>query len=126
MMQDISITGVDDGMTESDPAPSKMKRIFFKLSATPPSEWAQLFTEERRFPRHSMWRRAHVYGSHIQVHCPLDEAQKHLDEFKEDVKNVNAKYRAWLAQEKQRQSVEAEADAENKQEISDALGKLKF
>jgi hypothetical protein len=125
MMQDIQIVGADDEMTESEPQ-SSMKWIYFKLSETPPPEWSELFAEERRFPRHSMWRRTQVYGAHIKVHCPLGEVEMHLRDIQEDVKNANQKYRAWLAQQRQRQAAEAEAHAKDRQEISDALGRLKF
>lgn len=125
-MQDIVIVRADEAMTESEPPPSAMKWIYFKLSATPPREWTKIFDGERSYPRHSMWRDARIYGAHIKVHCPLAEAQRHLDDLKEDVQNANAKYRAWLSEQKQRHATEAEAQARDRQEVSDALGKLKF
>lgn len=125
-MQDIQITGVDENKIQSEPPPSLMKRIYFRLSATPPREWAEIFAAERKFPRHSRWREAKVLGSHIEVYCPLEELQRHLDDLKEDVKSSNLKYRGWLDAEKRRQGAAADAEAEEKQKIHDVVGKLKF
>lgn len=61
--RDITITGVDKEKAYKPESETALYRIYFTLSADPPSVWGQIFQAERRLPRHTMWRRAWVEGS---------------------------------------------------------------
>jgi len=67
--------------------------MHLKLSAHPTAEWAQLFKNQRQFPRHSMWREAWVEGRYIVVDCvPEEIKQYHLRDLNEDAAVVNGEY----------------------------------
>lgn len=113
---DIRIVGVDKKRTNNPDTRKAMFDVYLELSASPPHEWNQLFAYERSFARHTMWRTAQLEGSYIVVHCPIDEVSKyHLPDLKQDVANVNQKYREALKKhfqqierEKQQQIIEEE------------------
>ena len=96
--EDLTITGLDiSRIRQSDKAPG-LRHMFLSLSATPSSAWADIFSAERRFPRHTMWRKAWVEGAAIVVDCVPEEIETHhLSDLSEDVKNTNQKYREYLA-----------------------------
>ena len=125
--EDIVIIGVDKQLTtQSDRAPA-LYNVHFELSARPPHVWEQIFTREREFPRHTMWRRAYVSGSHIVVECTLEEVQRyHLNDIKVDVKNSNTKYRTYLAEEQQKKQREEERRQAIEDEKSKHLDNLDF
>lgn len=112
--EDIRITGLDLSRTrQSDRAPG-LRHMFLSLSARPASEWSEIFAAERRFPRHTMWRKAWVEGGAIVVDCVPEEIETHhLCDVREDVAETNKKYRDWLNRvEDQARSEEARASAE--------------
>jgi hypothetical protein len=123
---DLKITGLSDTVERSDSG-SAMRMMHLILSGTPTSEWVTLFENERAFPRHTMWRRAYITGSHIVVDCVPEEIEKyHLKDLKDDVANTNAKYRTWLNKvEAQERAQQAQAAAEKKR-VDDLKGRLKF
>jgi hypothetical protein len=97
---DILIIGVDKGRTYNPDPQKALYNVYFELSTYPPQEWADIFEAERRFPRHTMWRKAWVDGLHIVVYCVPDEVkQYHLRDIKEDVETSNQKYRDFLHRE---------------------------
>lgn len=124
--EDLKITGVDKNRLYR-PDPNKLLyNVYLRLSSRPPIEWVQIFEEERRFPRHSMWRRAWVDGQYIIVHCCLDELEMHLKDIKQDVTNTNRKYREYLrrlAVEREKKLLRAKKEQE---EIDKALEGLDF
>lgn len=97
--EDLQIVGLDEERSYK-PDPSKLLfNLYLRLSNTPPPEWQQIFEAERRFPRHTMWRRAWVDGSYIVIHCVPDELEKyHLADLREDVNRANHKYRQYLTE----------------------------
>jgi len=124
--QDITITSVDKNKTYRPDPEKLLYNVCFGLSANPPTEWVQIFEIERRFPRHTMWRRAWVDSRCIVVTCALDEVKMHLKDIKQDVENTNKKYREYLKQrETERQGERERAEAERR-EIDEALDELSF
>jgi hypothetical protein len=118
----IRILDLDINRTGESPTAPGLRLMFLCLSADPPIEWAQIFEQERVFPRHSMWRRAHVEGRYIVVDCVPEEIEKfHLRDLKEDVANTNQKYAAWLAQ----RNADEEREAQAKRAEHERLQKLK-
>ena len=114
--EDISIVDLDLGKSYNPNQQYALYHMYLKLSRTPPDEWQQIFDAERRFPRHTMWRRAWIEGQHVVVHCPPDELEKyHMRDVLEDVKNCNSKYREYLT-ERARQ----EAKEQSKVELENA------
>jgi hypothetical protein len=97
MFEDIRIIDLDN-VRSYKPDPQKLLyKIYLKLSSPPPPEWQQIFEAERRFPRHTMWRRAWIEGQYIVIHCVLDELDKyHLRDLRQDVESANNKYREYL------------------------------
>lgn len=124
---DIRIIGVDnDKLYKPDPQ-KLLYHVYFELSASPPAEWAQIFEAERRFPRHTMWRRAWMEGRHIVVHCVPDEVKKyHLNDIKLDVTNSNSKYREHLRRVAEAEARKALKEEKEQQDLDAALGGLDF
>jgi hypothetical protein len=95
--EDIRIIGVDKSRTLRPDPEKQLYDVYFQLSANPSNNWIILFDQERRFPRHNMWRKAWVEGSFIVVRCALDEIEKyHLEDIKIDVEKTNKNYREEL------------------------------
>lgn len=95
--EDIRIVGIAKDKAYR-PDPDKLLfHIYLEISSAPPEKWIQIFEAERRFPRHSRWRRAWIEGNYIVIHCVPDEVLKyHLNDLNEDVRKSNAKYREYL------------------------------
>lgn len=124
---DISIVGVDKDRTHNPDPRKAMFNVYLELSASPPNDWDQLFAQERSFPRHTMWRRAHLEGRYIVVHCPIDEVGKHhLNDLKQDVANANHKYREALAKHLQQLERKKELQRQEEEKRNDALDSLDF
>lgn len=124
-MSDIRITGANEELTKPS-GHGILYNVHFTLSEQPDRIWIDAFDEARSFARHSMWREARVSGRHVVVHCPLDEAQRHLLDIKEDVETANAARRLALAtQEQQRQREVAQRERE-RTTVRDTLRHLKF
>ena len=127
IFNDIRLVGLDTKLTMPSPSASGMNLVYFNLSAVPPPGWANIFSQKREFPRHNMWRHAHVEGDHIVVDCVLDEIERyHLNDIKTDVVNSNQKYRQLLAQ-RERHQQQAQAAREKAQaEIDELANRLNF
>lgn len=108
------------------PNPNKeLYNVYFELSATPSSEWVEIFDGERHFPRHTMWRRAWIEGNYAVVHCSLEEVKAyHLRDLKEDVVNSNKKYRGYLHRVALEKGKEQLREADERKSIDDALDGL--
>ena len=101
--------------------------MHLKLSDDPPADWDLIFDEERKFPRHSMWRHAKVSGAYIVVDCPPEEIAKyHLADLKADVANTNQKYRKLLVARESNAAQKLKVEADEKQSLESLRGKLKF
>lgn len=124
---DIKLTGLDTQLTRQSPSAPGMMLVYLNLSELPPQGWIQLLDRERAFPRHTMWRRAHVEGQHIVIDCPLDEVEKyHLNDLKTDVANSNAKYREYLAQQAKSLEKAQQEQQTEQSEVDDLANRLKF
>jgi TIR domain len=124
--EDISISDLDIQRSYKPDPEKLLYNMYLKLSKTPPAEWEQIFEAERRFPRHTMWRRAWIEGQHIVINCVPDELEKyHLSDLAEDVKNSNAKYRQFLiemAQQELKEIDKGETERQKMQELKKRLG----
>jgi hypothetical protein len=122
---DISISGVDKARTYN-PDPAKgLFNVYFNLSAYPPSEWVEIFDAERRFPRHTMWRKAWIDGDAVVVYCvPEEVKQYHLKDIKQDVATANAKYREFFQRQEQRIAREVEKEMLQRNNLNSALDDL--
>lgn len=101
--------------------------MYLKLSSIPPLEWELIFEAERRFPRHTMWRRAWIEGQYIVIYCVPDELEKyHLRDLKEDTINVNDKYREYLAEQAKKDIEELSRTTNKQQELDDLKRRLGF
>ena len=90
----IKIIGVVKDRTVQDQEYAGLQHYYLQLSQRPPSGWDDFFNESRRFPRHSMWRKAWIEGDCVVVKCALDELSRyHLKDLKHDVKTANSKYK---------------------------------
>lgn len=125
--EDIKIIGVDKNKSYRPDPKKLLYNVYFKLSAEPPLEWVQIFEEERRFPRHTMWRRAWIEGQYIIVHCCLDEITKiHFKDIKQDVINTNQKYREYLHKQVLELERKRKREEKEQKEIDKVLDGLDF
>jgi hypothetical protein len=125
--EDIRIIDLDESRTHN-PNPEKLLfHMYLRLSARPPVEWREIFTAERRFPRHTMWRHAWIEDEYVVVHCVPDELGRyHLDDLKQDVQRANEKFREYLTGEAQREARSAQRQRSEQDEIRDLRNRLKF
>jgi hypothetical protein len=104
-----------------------MYNMYLALSGNPPSEWLQIFAQERRIPRHRMWRHAWIEHNYIVVDCvPEDLEQYLLKDLKEDVRNSNEKYRAHLAEKEEEIRMKGEAKKKEKERLRVLRNRLDF
>jgi hypothetical protein len=98
-----------------------------ELSAAPPVEWEGIFLEERRLPRHTMWRRAWIEGRYIVIRCTPEELEKyHLRNLQDDVDGTNAKYREHLKKAAAAEQDEAQREQEERERLAGIKRRLKF
>lgn len=124
---DIRIVGIDENRTYNPDRSKLLYNIYLTLSTEPLSDWVEIFNAERRFPRHTMWRRAWIEGKNIVVHCPLDELEKyHLKDLQQDVETTNKKYRQYLGEMAQRKAKAELEEREERSRIQELRRRLKF
>ena len=125
--QDLSIVDLDLAKSYNPDPQYALYNMYLRLSNVPPEEWQQIFDAERRFPRHTMWRRAWVEGANIVVHCVPEELEKyHMRDLLEDVKNCNTKYREFLTELARQEAREATRIEEQRDKLRDLRKKLGF
>ena len=124
--ENIKIIGVDESKTYRSDFEKLLYHVYFKLSVRPKGKWVQIFQEEHRFPRHSMWRHAWIAGQCIVVHCPLDEVKDNLRDIKQDVANTNQKYREYLRKYAIEQEKYQQRKKKEREEINKAVDELDF
>jgi hypothetical protein len=134
--EDIKITRVIvEEITEprNDGTPgSALYSIPFALSVTPPSEWAELFTENWDHPsRFTTMHRpgiASIYGATVTLDgTTIDEVERHhRDTLQLAVAETNRQYRE-LRREQERSHAQAETvRREHQNRIEDSLKRIKF
>jgi hypothetical protein len=124
---DIRIIALYADATQQSPTAPGLRLMYLSLSETPPHVWCQIFTAERQFPRHSMWREAWADGAAIVVDCvPEEIEQYHLRDITQDVANTNAKFREFLAQEARKTAAVQEAEQRERERIEQIKKRLKF
>lgn len=122
---DVQIIGVDKERTYNPDPQKALFNIYLTLSAYPSQEWVAIFDAERRFPRHTMWRKAWIEGNNAVVYCvPEELKQYHLRDLKEDVATSNTKYREHLQRIAVRKAHEAQKQAAQNQALDNALDDL--
>jgi len=125
--REIKIVDLDVDMTGPSEMAPGLRLVHFTLSGVPPSEWVHLFEEERRSPRHSMWRRAWVEGKHIVIDCvPTEIESYHLNDLKTDVENCNKKYIAWQSRAQAEIANRSDEQQQERQKLEELRSKLKF
>ena len=116
--QDLAIVDLDIGKSYNPDPRSALYNMYLRLPSTPPEEWQQIFDAERRFPRHSMWRKAWIEGTYIVVYCVPEEIEKyHMRDLVEDVRNCNLKYRGYLTELAQKEVREASKQQQERDEL---------
>jgi len=124
---DIRIVGLDNNRLYRPDPQKALYHVYLELSSSPPMEWSQIFDAERRFPRHTMWRRAWVEERYVVVHCvPNEVKQFHLNDIKQDVANSNAKYREFLRRVAQEEARQANREAQEQERLNEAFDGLDF
>ena len=104
-----------------------MRKVFLRLSAGPTQLWTELFDKERAFPSSHYVARGTNHDSYIVVDCVPEEIEKyHLSDLKEDVANVNMKFRSCAKVEADRKRASDEAKAKEEEQIKDLRKKLDF
>lgn len=124
---DISIVDLEVDKTLQPDPDRALVNMYLKLSTTPPEEWQQIFDAERRFPRHTMWRRAWIEGSHVVVYCVPEELEKyHMNDLLQDTKNCNEKYRGYLMDLARQEAREQSHVREQRDELQELRKRLGF
>lgn len=124
---DIRIIDLDLNRSNNPDESKMLLNMYLKLSGSPPIEWEQIFDAERRFPRHTMWRRAWIEGQYIIVYCVPDELEKfHLKDLREDTQTTNQKYRQYLTEQAQKEIREISSKEDEKQQLEDLRKRLGF
>lgn len=119
---DITIVDLDTSRTRASDKGAAMKILSLKLSATPPPKWSEFFDEIRKFPRHTLWRRAWIEGKHIAIDCVPEELETdHLSDLKNDVAEANQRMHEYL----QRVGREEERDVVNEEKVRQNLENLR-
>ena len=122
---DVQIIGVDKDRTYNPDPQKSLFNVYLQLSAYPPREWVEIFDAERRFPRHTMWRKAWVEGDCVAVYCVPEEIKKyHLRDVRQDLETSNLKYRQHLQQVEARRAREQQRQIDQRKSIDDALDDL--
>lgn len=125
--EDISIVDMDDNKSYKPDPNIALYNIYLRLSSNPPQEWQQIFDAERRFPRHTMWRRAWIEGQHIIVYCVPDELEKyHLRDLRQDVSKANMKYRQYLTELVHHELKDIKKEKDERDQLSDLKRRIKF
>lgn len=125
--EDIRIVDLDNSRSVKPDASKALYHMYLKLSTRPPGEWAEIFTAERRFPRHTMWRHAWSEGEYIVIHCVPDELERiHLKDLKQDVSRANEKYREHLTRVAQVQARDAQRQHAEEKQLQNIRDRLKF
>ena len=122
--QDITITDLDERLSERIEPGRNMWRFYFKLSAEAPTVWRQIFEEGRRFPRHTMWRRAEATSKHIVLKAAPEEIEMHKSDLDEDMAYTNATYRKHLELMLEQEKREAETTKDDHSLLKDLRQKL--
>jgi hypothetical protein len=101
--------------------------MYLTLSAAPPEEWAQIFEERRRFPRHTSWRNAWIEGASIVIDCVPEEIERvHLSDLKEDVAACNKGYLEWRARAAAAAANRDEEERRERTRLEELQSRLKF
>lgn len=125
--QDIHIIDLDLQRSYNPEPEMALLNMYLKLSGNPPSDWKEIFDAERRFPRHTMWRRAWSEGDYIVVYCVPDELEKyHLRDLREDVLNANQKYRKYLTEIAQKDAIDATKQKQEEEKLNEMKKRLGF
>lgn len=126
VFEDIKITGLDDARSRRTDPNKAMYDMYLTLSERAPDVWGRILEEEHKSQWDNHWRTVRASGSHIIVHCPPDEIERHLETLKREVTSTNAKYRSYLAAKEQEQARKAEADQAERARLAGIKDKLKF
>ena len=125
--EEIRITDFDVALTRPSQEAPGFQRLYLKLSQEPPRQWVKIFEQERRFPRHPVWRKAWVVGAHIVVECVPEELEQfQLNHLKEDVANTNTKFLQWAANNNAEILLQLREQAEVRKQMEQLRTKLKF
>lgn len=127
VFEDIRITDLDLYRSYNPDESKLLYNMYLKLSSVPPLEWQQIFEAKRRFPRHTMWRRAWIEGQFIVMYCVPDELEKyHLQDLREDTASANEKYRQYLTELAQKEVRELKEKEKERQQLCDLKHRLGF
>jgi hypothetical protein len=125
--EEIRITDFDVALTRPSQEAPGFQRLYLKLSQEPPRQWVKIFEQERRFPRHPVWRKAWVVGAHIVVECVPEELEQfQLNHLKEDVATANKKFSDWTAGNNAETLRQRREQAEIRKQLEKLRAKLSF
>lgn len=124
---DISIVGIVKERTRQDPQYSGLQDYYLQLSKHPPSDWEKFFIESRRFPRHTMWRKAWLEYDCIVIKCAVEELDRyHVKDLKQDVVTANENCKQARINEEAKRQIETERLEQERIKRDQALDNLDF
>ncbi|AOZ48763.1 hypothetical protein [Chromobacterium vaccinii] len=110
--ENIGITGFCEEKSHNPDKQFLLFNMYLHLSATPPNEWKDFFSESRRLPRAQLWRKAWIEGDTLVVYCQPEELQQEIEELKEDLSVANQQYRQLQTLRIQRRRLQEQVEQE--------------
>lgn len=110
--ENIGITGFCEEKSHNPDKQFLLFNMYLHLSAAPPNEWKDFFSESRRLPRAQLWRKAWIEGDTLVVYCQPEELQQQIEELKEDLAVANQQYRQLQALRIQRRRLQEQVEQE--------------
>lgn len=125
--EDINMINIDTRNVNKAIENTLIYNIPIILSKRPPKEWSEIFESERKFPRHSTWRKARIEGDRIIIKCPITEFKEiHEADLRQDVSKTNEMYRKYLLEDAKKRDIESKKAIDEQKMIEDNLKDIKF
>lgn len=125
--EDMRILEVDKEKCYQPDRTNLLWNIYLRLSGRPPRSWVEIFEEQRRFPRHTMWRRAWIEENDIVIYCPPEEIEQyHLKDLHEDIVATNAGYRKYVLEQRKKHDSALKVEVDRLRQFNDMMERAKF
>lgn len=123
---DIKIVGLDDAASGPS-GQGALVRLCLKLSQSAPTAWSQYFNDAWDQHFYMTKRRATAFGDRLEIVCmPVELQNEHLPELNKVISETNDAYRKHADAQISEREIEAERARQQKEELANLKGRLKF